>query len=95
MLKIIVKGFHELDYHNFAYDGCHKMYLLKDEEIKQAEESGYKVIPIDRLPQVFNDSCPSRFLYSWRMDYGRNEDQPLKFIPQGEKVKFITESESI
>ena len=41
----------------FAYDGCHKIYLLNnDEEIEECSLSGYRVLPISKLKETFKKS---------------------------------------
>jgi hypothetical protein len=54
----------------FAYEGCHKMYILETEQdIKEAEASvGYDVVPIDQLPHVWDISCELRFIRNWKTD---------------------------
>lgn len=47
----------------FAYEGCHKIYLVEDEhDIEEAQSYGYDIYPIERLEEVFQDSCPYRFI---------------------------------
>lgn len=59
---ILVKG----DF--FAYDGCHKMYLLEDDiDSKEAKEYGYKIIPINLLKETYDSSCPLRFINNWKL----------------------------
>lgn len=50
----------------FAWDGCHKIYLLKTpEEIEEALNNGYTIYPIKDLPEIYNRSCPLRFIAYW------------------------------
>ena len=51
----------------FAYDGCHKIYLLNDEDsIVDAEENnGYDVYDIGSIISAFVYSCPLRFIGKW------------------------------
>ena len=50
----------------FAFDGCHKFYLLNGySEQKEAEEMGYSIYPIKDLPEAFWNSCPLRFIGNW------------------------------
>ncbi len=59
----------------FAYDGCHKIYTLENEEEKaEAESYDYKVYPISQIRQCYKHSCPLRFIDSWNLE---NE-----YIPQ-------------
>lgn len=52
----------------FAYEGCHKIYLLESENDKnEAIESGYQIIGIDELEYVWNNSCGLRFISNWKL----------------------------
>jgi len=52
----------------FAYEGCHKMYILEDEEdIKQATEFQYSVLPMEDLEETYKNSCPLRFISNWKL----------------------------
>lgn len=52
----------------FAYDGCHKMYIIEDEQdLKEAEEMGYTILPIEELENTYNSSCPLRFIHNWKL----------------------------
>lgn len=53
------------DYDAVAFDGCHKIYLLKLNETKKAKQAGYDVYHIRDLPKIYDDSCPLRFIQSW------------------------------
>ncbi len=54
----------------FGYDGCHKIYILETEEdIKEAKETGYdKVYDMSELLEIYNNSCPLRFINNWKLD---------------------------
>ena len=53
----------------FAYEGCHKMYVLKnDQEVAEATEAGYEIHPIEELEEVYEDSCDLRFISPWDLD---------------------------
>ena len=62
---------------NFAYDGCHKIYILDDynQEI-EAEEKRFDIYPIAHLQKIFNRSCSLRFIESWDLKH--------TYIKQGE-----------
>ena len=52
----------------FAYDGCHKIYLLEDEEdLKHANEIGYTILPITKLKETYENSCSLRFINNWKL----------------------------
>lgn len=67
----------------FAYDGCHKCYIIETEEDKNVmTEIGYDFLPIIDLANTFNDSCPLRFI--------NNASLTKSIVPQCEEyVKFI------
>lgn len=53
----------------FAYDGCHKIYILEDtEDIKQATEIGYEILPIQKIEINYKLSCDLRFINNWKLD---------------------------
>ena len=50
----------------FAYDGCHKIYLLRNGDGEaDAREHGYEVLPLDELEKTFCESCCLRFVNWW------------------------------
>ena len=52
----------------FAYDGCHKIYLLnswKHDEEDEAIEAGYEIFDIEELEETYGSSCPMRFIDTW------------------------------
>lgn len=65
----------------FAYDGCHKIYLIENEEnLRDAKASGYHIYPIEQLEEKFNSSCGLRFINTWDLE---------TIVPQcAEDVKF-------
>lgn len=52
----------------FAYDGCHKVYLIDSPEVRETLEGyGYEpddFHPVSELPAVWEQTCPLRFI-SW------------------------------
>lgn len=59
----------EINGNKVAYDGCHKIYILEDEEdIKEAVELEYAVLDIRQLKEIYNDACPLRFISNWKLD---------------------------
>ena len=68
----------------FAYDGCHKIYLLEEENDKgEALDSGYEIRSIKQLEKTFLCSCGLRFISNWKL----SED----YICQGD-TEFCFES---
>lgn len=52
----------------FAFDGCHKIYLLescKDEA--EALKIGYSILPISELQDAYDGSCSLRFISDWSL----------------------------
>lgn len=65
----------------FAYDGCHKIYIIEDEnDRKTALEWGYILYPIEQLLSKYNDSCELRFINNWKLTIG--------YVGQFEKLKI-------
>jgi len=58
----------EIKADKFAYDGCHKIYLLesKADEI-ESKKLGYKILPIEKIKEVYANSCPLRFISNWNL----------------------------
>lgn len=54
----------------FAYDGCHKIYLVEtDADIQEATRFGYMPLhTMDELEKAFVESCPLRFIDWWNLD---------------------------
>lgn len=68
----------------FAYDNCHKIYLLENEiDRSDAVSCGYQILPIESLKQAFESSCELRFINSWDL----KED----FVCQGEDEDVVFE----
>ena len=50
----------------FAYDGCHKIYLLNTPgDVQDATETGYGVLPISELQESYENSCGLKFIQTW------------------------------
>lgn len=66
----------------FAYDGCHKIYLIEDnDDLRNAQELEYEIHNIQELEEVYNNSCPLKFINNWKLD--------KTFVPQcTEEVTF-------
>jgi hypothetical protein len=65
----------------FAFDGCHKIYLLesrKDET--EARAIGYSILPISELQDEYECSCGLRFISNWKLD--------TSFVGQFEDATF-------
>lgn len=52
----------------FAYDGCHKIYICEDDDdIRNSQELGYLVYPINLIEDYYNNSCGLRFISNWKL----------------------------
>jgi hypothetical protein len=51
----------------FAYDGCHKIYLIEDEDDYQEARHGYDIIPIAHIRHKWNESCGLQFISNWKL----------------------------
>lgn len=79
----------EIKQDRFAFDKCHKFYLIaNDEEENEALNAGYTVYSIDQIAKEFWNSCPLRFIQTWK-DFER-------IIPQCEcRVIFNIDGKEI
>lgn len=65
-----------------AYDGCHKIYILEDgDDMQEAKELEYSVYNIDKLEEIYKESCPLRFIRNWKCN--------IQYCPQFENAKII------
>lgn len=56
----------EIKAKKFAYDGCHKIYLIDNMEAeKEAKKYGYKIYNIKKLVDCYIYSCSLRFISRW------------------------------
>lgn len=56
----------------FAYDGCHKMYIIENESDRAtAFENGYEendIMDISELERTYGDSCSLKFISNMKLD---------------------------
>ena len=65
----------------FAYDNCHKIYIIEDEEdLQKATDLGYNIYNIDELEQKYRNSCDYRFIDNWKLT--------KSYVKQGEMATF-------
>lgn len=58
----------------FAWDECHKFYLLDDAEREAAAQKlGYKTFPASKLQEAWDESCFLRFINRWGLDHEGND----------------------
>ena len=52
----------------FAYDNCHKIYIIEDEQDEQeAKEYGYNIYPIEDIKSAYYNSCSLRLISNWKL----------------------------
>lgn len=55
----------------FAFDGCHKIYVLEDmEDIEDMKNKGYNendMYDIKDIEKIYNLSCELRFIHNWKL----------------------------
>ena len=52
----------------FAYDGCHKIYILESKNDRdEAQDCGYDILPIENLRKAFSKSCGLQFISNWKL----------------------------
>jgi len=65
----------------FAFDGCHKIYVCESaDDESEAEAAGYSLLPVERLAETFEQSCPLRFVSNWGLT--------VHFVSQRENGKI-------
>ena len=53
----------------FAYDGCHKIYIIEDEKYREdAEEYDYQIFDLKDIQNVYENSCELKFISNWKLD---------------------------
>lgn len=67
----------------FAWDGCHKIYVVTDSKGRdELTEYGYDFYPIAELQDAWDQSCGLRFISSANLD--------ISFVPQFEDAHIST-----
>lgn len=66
-MRVIINNEREFKAEEFAFDGCHKFYLIEDYDAHRmmTEMYGYEeedFYDIKELPRLWEDSCPLRFI---------------------------------
>lgn len=50
-------------YKKFAYDNCHKFYIIEDDHDEETYKSyGYDIYSIDKLLEEWKDACSLKFI---------------------------------
>jgi hypothetical protein len=55
----------EIKHTMFAYDDCHKIYLIDDFQKKEALDKDYNIYDIKDIANVYMSSCELRFINIW------------------------------
>lgn len=52
----------------FAFDGCHKIYILEDsQDMYEATQLDYNILPIDKLKDTYDNACVLKFINNWKL----------------------------
>lgn len=79
-MKLKING-KEIKGNQFAYDNCHKIYVIENEEDKEKALSyGYTIYDIEDIESAYNESCDLRFIRNWNLD--------ISYVRQCESAKF-------
>lgn len=71
----------EINSELFAYDTCHKIYIIEDEDDKeQAIEYGYEILNTRVLEETYNNSCDLKFISNWKLN--------IQYVKQFENAIF-------
>lgn len=70
MLKLYYKDrLYEIKANMIAYDGCHKIYLItNNNEADEAKSYGYRLAPVGYLNVIWESACPLRFIEFWDVE---------------------------
>lgn len=69
----VIKG------NKFAFNGCHKIYIIESEEDEnEALSMGYEILCVGKLKETFENSCGLRFIRNWKLD--------KLYVPQFQKT---------
>lgn len=59
----------EIKGNKFAYDGCHKIYIIEDEnDERKSLENDYDIFILSELENAWKNSCELRFIKNWKLD---------------------------
>ena len=65
----------------FAWDGCHKIYIIEDnEDYEMAKGYGYDIYDISEIEEKYDESCGLRFIQNWKLD--------KQYVRQCEDARF-------
>lgn len=73
-----------IDILGFAFDGCHKIYVLRNQaELAELIELGYDIYEPQELPDAWARSCGLRFISSGDLSeqyIGQGEDAAITIL---------------
>jgi hypothetical protein len=83
-LRMKING-KEVTAEKFAYEGCHKIYVIDTpEEEAQALKYGYNIYPIKEIREAYEGSCSLKFISNWPLD----DNNFVSYVAQFEKATF-------
>jgi hypothetical protein len=54
---------------SFAYDNCHKIYIIEDDSDEvAAKKLGYQIYNLKYLKSSYENSCSLKFIYNWKLN---------------------------
>jgi len=69
----------------FAFDGCHKIYIIEDNlDEKEAIDYGYDIYEVKDLKDIYENSCSLKFISNWKLN--------INYVKQFEEVSFDEEN---
>lgn len=88
MLKFIYKDKeYEVLANKFAYDGCHKIYLITDsKDESEAWDYSYQLRGVEELPAIWDATCSLRFIQFWDVENLKGNLVPQCFDAKIERV---------
>lgn len=86
MEKLFING-KEVKGIGFVYDGCHKIYVVEEDDIQEVYKMWGEhtcIYPLDRILEIYESSCDLRFIYSWKLE----DEHFIKYVSQFENANF-------
>ena len=67
----------------FAFDGCHKIYIIEDNnDYNEAVSCGYNIHDINELEHIYRDeTCDLVFISNWKLT--------KRYVEQFEKMLYL------
>ena len=85
MKKLFING-REVKGIGFAFDGCHKIYIIEDEDDYESlcelwGNHNEPIYTLDGLESCYEDSCPLKFISTWKLE----DPYRIEYVRQGEE----------